>query len=427
MDYSEALRFLDRHVNLEATAGRVHGLSLDAMRGLVACMGDPQQDVPTIHVTGTNGKSSVAAMTVSLLGALGLRVGSYSSPHVDTIRERLAINGELIDEAEFGDLIGDLARYAAAAPETPSYFELLTAAALLWFANEAVDVAVVEVGMLGRFDATNVIDADVSVITNIGFDHTDGAGDWRRAIAEEKAGIIGRGRPLVLGETTVGLLDVFIDEGPDPLYEEGRDFGARAARRAVGGQVVDLWSPYGHYDEVYLSMHGTHQADNAAMAVTAVEAMLDAPLGGEVVAAAMCDLSVPGRLEVVAERPLVVLDGAHNPDAVRSLVASVPEVFPAGRRILVVGALGPRDPGALFDELAHLAPDLVLVCTAPSPRAVPADELARSCAERGLDVEAVPDVAEAVRRAVALAGEDDLVLVTGSFYVLSGARLAAAP
>jgi dihydrofolate synthase/folylpolyglutamate synthase len=155
--------------------------------------------------------------------------------------------------------------------------------------------------------------------------------------------------------------------------------------------------------------------------------MLDAPLGGEVVAAAMCDLSVPGRLEVVAERPLVVLDGAHNPDAVRSLVASVPEVFPAGRRILVVGALGPRDPGALFDELAHLAPDLVLVCTAPSPRAVPADELARSCAERGLDVEAVPDVAEAVRRAVALAGEDDLVLVTGSFYVLSGARPAAAP
>ena len=120
MDYSEALRFLDRHVNLEATAGRVHGLSLDAMRGLVACMGDPQQDVPTIHVTGTNGKSSVAAMTVSLLGALGLRVGSYSSPHVDTIRERLAINGELIDEAEFGDLVGDLARYAAAAPETSS-------------------------------------------------------------------------------------------------------------------------------------------------------------------------------------------------------------------------------------------------------------------------------------------------------------------
>ena len=427
MEYREALRFLNRHVNLEATAGRIHGLSLDAMRGLVGVMGDPQTDIRTVHITGTNGKGSVAAISSALLTAAGLRAGSYTSPHVDTVRERLAISGEKITEEAFGDLIGDVSRYVEVAPERPSYFEILSAAAFLWFSNEAVDVAVVEVGLLGRFDATNVIEADVSVITNIGFDHTDGAGDWRRAIAGEKAGIIGRGRPLVLGETTVGLLDVFIDEGPDPLYEEGRDFGARAARRAVGGQVVDLWSPYGHYDEVYLSMHGTHQADNAAMAVTTVEAMLDAPLGAEVVAAAMCDLSVPGRLEVVAERPLVVLDGAHNPDALRSLVASVPEVFPAGRRILVVGALGPRDPGALFDELAHLAPDLVLVCTAPSPRAVPADQLARSCAERGLDVEAVPDVAEAVRRAVALAGEDDLVLVTGSFYVLSGARPAAAP
>ncbi|SVC84948.1 uncharacterized protein METZ01_LOCUS337802, partial [marine metagenome] len=224
MDFQGALGFLDRHVNLEATAGRVHGLSLDVMRGLVACMGDPQQDVRTIHVTGTNGKGSVAAMAASLLDALGLRVGVYSSPHVDTIRERLAIGGTIIEEEEFANLIGDLARYAEAASETPSYFELMTAAALLWFANEAVDVAVVEVGLLGRFDATNVVESDVAVVTNIGRDHTDGQGDWRRAIAGEKAGIVRAGRPLVLGETAIDVRDLFLAEQPDPFFECGRDF-----------------------------------------------------------------------------------------------------------------------------------------------------------------------------------------------------------
>ena len=426
MDYSEALQFLDGHVNLEATAGRVHGLSLDAMRGLVACMGDPQQDVPTIHVTGTNGKSSVAAMTVSLLGALGLRVGSYSSPHVDTIRERLAINGELIDEAEFGDLIGDLARYAAAAPETPSYFELLTAAALLWFANEAVDVAVVEVGMLGRFDATNVVEGEVAVVTNIGRDHTDGRGDWRRAIAGEKAGILRAGRPLVLGETAIDVRDLFLAEEPDPFLERDRDFGVTATQIAVGGQVIDLFGPHGRYDEVFLSLYGAHQADNAAVALAAAEAFVGGPLGDEVVEQGFGTVRLPGRLEVAATGPLVLLDGAHNQEAARAVAEAVPELFfeggAVGPRILVVGALRPREPSEVLAELVALAPELVVTCTAPSPRAVPADRLAELVRELGGDAEAVADVGEAVHRAIALADDDDLILVTGSFYVLAAAR-----
>ena len=428
MDFQGALGFLDRHVNLEATAGRVHGLSLDVMRGLVACMGDPQQDVRTIHVTGTNGKGSVAAMAASLLDALGLRVGIYSSPHVDTIRERLAIGGMIIDEEEFANLIGDLARYAEAASETPSYFELMTAAALLWFANEAVDVAVVEVGLLGRFDATNVVESDVAVVTNIGRDHTDGQGDWRRAIAGEKAGIVRAGRPLVLGETAIDVRDLFLAEQPDPLFECGRDFGVTATQMAVGGLQVDLFGPHGRYDEVFVSLLGAYQADNAAVALAAVEAFVGAPLGEEVVEQGFGTVRLPGRLEVAATGPLVLLDGAHNQEAARAVAEAVPEIFfeghAAGRRIIVFGALGPREPSEMLEELAVLAPELVVTCTAPSPRSVSADRLAELARGLGLDAEPVSAVGEAVRLAVTLADEEDMVLVTGSFYVLAPAREA---
>ena len=428
MDFQGALGFLDRHVNLEATAGRVHGLSLDVMRGLVACMGDPQQDVRTIHVTGTNGKGSVAAMAASLLDALGLRVGVYSSPHVDTIRERLAIGGTIIEEEEFANLIGDLARYAEAASETPSYFELMTAAALLWFANEAVDVAVVEVGLLGRFDATNVVESDVAVVTNIGRDHTDGQGDWRRAIAGEKAGIVRAGRPLVLGETAIDVRDLFLAEQPDPLFECGRDFGVTATQMAVGGLQVDLFGPHGRYDEVFVSLLGAYQADNAAVALAAVEAFVGAPLGEEVVEQGFGTVRLPGRLEVAATGPLVLLDGAHNQEAARAVAEAVPEVFfeghATGRRIIVFGALGPREPSEMLEELAVLAPELVVTCTAPSPRSVSADRLAEMARGLGLDAEPVSAVGDAVRLAVTLADEDDMVLVTGSFYVLAPAREA---
>ena len=428
MDFQGALGFLDRHVNLEATAGRVHGLSLDVMRGLVACMGDPQQDVHTIHVTGTNGKGSVAAMAASLLDALGLRVGVYSSPHVDTIRERLAIGGTIIEEEEFANLIGDLARYAEAASETPSYFELMTAAALLWFANEAVDVAVVEVGLLGRFDATNVVESDVAVVTNIGRDHTDGQGDWRRAIAGEKAGIVRAGRPLVLGETAIDVRDLFLAEQPDPFFECGRDFGVTATQMAVGGQQVDLFGPHGRYDEVFVSLLGAYQADNAAVALAAVEAFVGAPLGEEVVEQGFGTVRLPGRLEVAATGPLVLLDGAHNQEAARAVAEAVPEVFfeghATGRRIIVFGALGPREPSEMLEELAVLAPELVVTCTAPSPRSVSADRLAEMARGLGLDAEPVSAVGDAVRLAVTLADEDDMVLVTGSFYVLAPAREA---
>ena len=423
-DLRSAFRFLDHFVNHEAAAGRIHGLSLEAMRGLVEVMGDPQRDIRSIHVTGTNGKGSVSAMASSLLTASGLKVGGYSSPHVETVCERLTLGGEMISEESFIGLMADLERYVSVAPQRPSYFELLTAAALIWFSNEAVEAAVVEVGLLGRYDATNVIDSEVSVVTNIGRDHTDGTGDWRRDIAMEKAGIIRPGCPLVLGETSIDLRDVFVAESPDPLLERGVDFGVRGIELAVGGQLLDLWTPAGDHDGIFLPVHGSHQADNAVVALTAVEAFLDAALGVDVVAEGFDSVAIPGRMEVVATEPLVVLDGAHNQQAAKALVATVPEVFGAVRRIVVIGLLGPREPEEFIDELVPLAPDLVITCTAPSPRALRADELARLAKQRGMATEAVADATDAVRLAVTVADEADLVLVTGTFYVLSSAREA---
>ena len=394
------------------------------MWGLVAPMGTPQTDLRTIHVTGTNGKGSVVAMAGSLLTATGLRIGEYSSPHVDTIRERLSLNGGMITEEEFGNLIGGVAHYAQAAPEMPTYFELLTAAALLWFSNEAADAVLVEVGMLGRFDATNVVDAEVAVVTNVGRDHTDGRGDWRRAVAGEKAGIVVEGRPLVLGETAADVRDLFLSEGADPVLVRGQDFGAEDTRLAVGGQLVNLWGPHGHHRDVYLPMHGAGQANNASAALGAVETFLGGELGDEVIAEGLGSIAPPGRMEVLARSPLVLADGAHNRDAAQNLALAIPKVFGSSRLLLVLGILAPHEPAEIIDELAVLSPEIVITCTAPSRRALPAEVLATAVAEQGVEVEVVEDPVEAVVRAVGLANEDDLVLVAGTFYIVSSAREA---
>ncbi len=422
MEYTEALNFLDQHVNLEAKAGRIHGLSLNAMEDLAQTMGDPQADFRSIHITGTNGKGSVSAIISSLLKATGLRVGTYSSPHVDTVRERLKINNEMIEEEQFGELIAELIPFAESVEERPSYFELLTAAAFLWFSNEAVDVAVIEVGLLGRFDATNVIEADVAVVTNVGRDHTDGVGDWRRAVASEKAGIINSGRPLILGETSVETLDLFIKENPDPLLLKGEAFGVLSSTQAVGGQLVDLWSISGRHEEVFLPLFGEHQSENASLALATVETFLESPLADEIIEEGMSEVNLPGRLEVVSANPLVVLDGAHNEDAARALASALPEIFPETRRIVVLGMLGPRDPEEVIKEIVSLHPEVVICCTLASERAITSEELAQIVQTHGVESEIASDPTEAIERALVLSSEEDLILVTGSFYLLSATR-----
>jgi len=424
----EARRWLDGHQNLESgnvTAGVVDDLSLDRMRSLVGVLGDPQTAYPVIHLTGTNGKGSTARMLEAILRGHGLSVGLYTSPHLVALNERIVWDGRPIPDEDLAEVLGELASIESLVEGEPTWFELVTAAAFAWFAQQAVDVAVVEVGLLGRYDATNVADGVVAVVTNVGRDHTDGAEGWRAAIAGEKAGIVKPGSTLVLGETDPELRPLFESEGPERIWLRERDFATENGRVAVGGRVLDVRTPGGRLDEVYLPVHGAHQGENLALAITAAEAFFDRPLDGEVVGEALADLKIPGRFEIMGREPLVVLDGAHNPDGMTALTSTLHDDFAdVPTTVVVLGLLTGRDPDAMVEALELTAYDVVLCTTPPTPRALPAVEVAEAVARAGLEVEVVPDVVEALARARAIATADDRIVVTGSLYVVGAARAA---
>jgi dihydrofolate synthase/folylpolyglutamate synthase len=427
VDYPEALRFLDTHINHEATAGLIHGLSLDAMRSLVGVLGDPHTAYPTIHLTGTNGKGSTARMISALLVEHNLSVGSYTSPHLQKVNERLAWNGEPIGDDAFAALVTEMARLGPLSGIEPSYFELLTAAAFTWFAEIAVDVAVVEVGLLGRYDATNVVDADVAVVTNVGRDHTDGLGDWRRRIADEKAGIVKPDSLLVLGETAPDLVPTFLAEGPREAWRRGEEFDVVDDLPAVGGRLVTVRTPHGELSELFLPLHGRHQADNLAAAVAAVEGFFGRALDADVARQALAGLTMPGRFEVARRSPLVLLDGAHNPQGALAAADTLATEFDVpGRRVLVVGLLQGRDPLEMLESFDARRADLLIACTPDSPRALPAEELAAVARRLPVLTEVVADPAAGVARALAVSTDDDVVLVAGSLYLVGAARTALA-
>lgn len=397
------------------------------MRELMGLLGDPQLDIRVVHITGTNGKGTVAAAVSALIAAHGLTVGTFTSPHHSVINERISRNGELISDEELAEAIAGVAAVEQLMHSTPTWFEAITAAALRWFAEAPVDVAVIEVGLLGRYDATNVVDADVAVITSIGGDHTDFAPGWEQAVAGEKAGIIGAGSIAVLGPMDDELVAVFEAEGPAAVERFGVDFDVVQDAVAVGGHLADFRGLFANYGEVFVPLHGAHQVVNVSLAIAATEALFGRELPLDAVAEAVAQLAdrAKGRIEVVAHFPLVVLDGSHNPDAIAALVETVDSEFsPVGSRIVVFGQLQGRDPGAALVEIAALRPDLVLCTTVDGSRGTPAAELARVCDAQGLPNEVVVDPEAAVRRALAVAAEEDLVIVAGSFRLVDPARRA---
>lgn len=402
---------------------------LAAMRRLVDVLGQPQTVAPAIHVTGTNGKTSTARCISSLLAAKGLRAGTFTSPHLESINERIATDGEPITDEDLVSVLGELAAVEPLLGDglRLSWFEILAGAAMLWFADRPVDVSVFEVGMGGRWDATNVADAGVAVVTNVGMDHLEFLGPTRADVAGEKAGIVKAGATLVLGERDVELRAIFENQDPAEIWLAGVEYGCTRNDPAVGGRVLDIHTPGASYDGVWLDLHGGYQGENFAAALAACEAFFGAPLDDRVVREAAGTVRSPGRLEIVGRQPLVVLDGAKNLEGAHKAAEAVAEEFgAASSEILVVGMLRGKDPAAMLEALGVRRARLVVACDAPSPRTQAASVVAEAARSLGVDAVESESVSDALDVAFSRAGPDDLILVTGSLYVVGAARAALA-
>ena len=420
--------------------------STDRIATLLNLLGDPHRGYPVLHVGGTNGKTSVTRMIEALLTRMGLRVGRYTSPHLQLVTERISIDGAPISAAGYVDTYADVAPFVTmvdnatgAAGPAMSKFEVLTGMAFAAFADAPVEAAVLEVGLGGRWDATNVADAQVAAITPIAIDHVEYLGEDITGIAAEKAGIIKPGSVVVLAEQDPAVERVLLERAIEvdaQVARQGSEFGVLSREVAVGGQLLKLQGLGGVYDEVFLPLHGSHQAANAALALAAVEAFFGAGqerrLVGEAVREAFAEIVVPGRLERVRAAPTVLLDAAHNPHGARALANAVSEEFAFRRLAAVVAILGDKDAAGILDALEPVVTEVVIT-QARSPRAMPLDELAAlarsTFGEERVSVEASLDAA--VETAIGLVEQSDDpeeplagggVLITGSVVLAGEAR-----
>jgi dihydrofolate synthase / folylpolyglutamate synthase len=415
--------------------------TLDRVRAVCELLGDPQRAFRTVHLTGTNGKTSTSRMIERLVREHGLRTGRFTSPHLTDVRERIAIDGEPISAERFVEVWQDVAPYVhlvdtrslAEGGPRMSFFEVLTVMAFAAFADTPVDVAIVEVGMGGSWDATNVVDGEVAVITPISYDHQRWLGYELTSIAGEKSGIIKDAATVVLAEQTEeveGVLLAVAAERGARVVRQGIDIEVAERQVAVGGQLLSLRGLGGLYTEVFVPLHGVHQAQNALTALVATEALLSggAPLSGDVVGTAFADVDSPGRLEVVRTSPTILVDAAHNPAGVAALVAAVEESFEFTRLVGVVGVLEDKDAENVLAGLEPLLAEVV-VTRSSSARALDPEDLAEVAIEVfGADrVHLADRLDAAIDVAVQLAegGEERGagVLVTGSVTLVADARV----
>ncbi|WP_086849921.1 bifunctional tetrahydrofolate synthase/dihydrofolate synthase [Amycolatopsis kentuckyensis] len=419
--------------------------SLTRISALTQLLGEPHRGYPVLHVAGTNGKGSTARMIDALLTRMGLRVGRYTSPHLQLVTERIALDGRPISAARYAELWNDIAPYvslvdgAAADGVAMSKFEILTGMAFAAFADAPVEAAVLEAGLGGAWDATNVADADVAVITPIGLDHVEYLGPDAVSAAREKAGIIKPGSVAVIAEQDPEVLKVLLERAVEvdaAVARAGSEFGVLEKEIAVGGQLLKLQGLGGVYDEIFLPLHGAHQAANAALALAAVEAFFgagkDRQLVVEAVREAFAEVETPGRLERVRSAPTVLLDAAHNPHGARALATTVSEEFAFRRLVAVVGVMAEKDALGILDALEPVVSDIVVTRNA-SPRSMPLEELNElAISVFGEDrVVAETDLQTAVETAIALVETNDDpeeplagggVLVTGSVVTAGEAR-----
>jgi dihydrofolate synthase/folylpolyglutamate synthase len=415
---------------------------LDATRRAVELLGDPQRSAPVVHITGTNGKTSTSRMIESLLRAAGLKTGLLTSPHLVRINERIVIDGIPVTNEAFSRNWDDIAPYLLitdaeliARDEEPlTFFEALTVLAFAIFADAPVDVIVLEVGMGGEWDSTNVADGQVAVFTPIDLDHQARLGNTVAEIARTKAGIIKPAASVVTAMQSIEALDELraaaqIDEATMSI--EAVDFALESTTVAVGGQVITVRGRAGRYSDIYLPLYGDHQAQNAAVALAAVETFLGdgtLKLGDDVVSEGLGTVTSPGRLQLIGVEPTVLVDAAHNPHGARALAASLAEYFDFDEWTVVIAVLGDKDARGIIRELAP-AVSQFYVTNSNSDRAIPHDQLAEIVAETaGPDaVVAIAHASDALDRAREWAQESPrrAVLVTGSITLVGEAMARA--
>ena len=415
MEYKEALSYLDGAQWFGAEP------SLRRIRALLEQLGDPQKKLKFVHIAGTNGKGSCAAMLASVLRAAGFRTGLYTSPYLYRFSERMQVNGEEIDPLSLSRCVEQVKEKADKMEEHPTEFELITATAMLWFCEEKCDVVVLEAGLGGRFDATNVIEHPAcTVIMNIGLDHTQVLGSTLEAIAAEKAGIIKRGVPCVVYEQSLSVLDVFrrrCDELSAPLAIP--DFSSLNVEfDSLEGQV------FSYRGETYaLSLLGAHQRRNAAVVIECVSFLRSHGWGIEQDALehGLYAASWPGRFELCRDDPFFIVDGGHNPQCAEVIRDSLLQYFPETRRVMLLGVLRDKDYAKIAEILDPAADEYV--CTAPdSPRALPAEELAAALRSFGKSITVCDSIADAVFTAIEHAGADGMVCAAGSIYLAGSVR-----
>ena len=412
-----------------------HGIKLALANSyrLMELMDNPGRKFRTAHVAGTNGKGSTSVYLAGMLMAAGFRVGLYTSPHLVSFTERIRINGTPITEARVVDLAQRVRNAYRRIPAiegsgemNPTFFEVTTAMAFTCFAEEGIDIAVIEVGMGGRLDATNVIRPLVSVITNIDIEHTEFLGDTLEQIAGEKAGIVKPGIPLVTGVTqpeAIRVIESAAEGQQARVFRLGKDFSADYAGRG-SQQIFDYHGIRTHYSGLRLQMLGRYQIDNACLALAAVECLKDAhiEIHENAVRYGLEQARWEGRMERVMQKPDIFLDGAHNPASAKKLAMLVKDLMPAYRRlILIIGILGDKDYRGIVGELAPLA-DRVVATKPQYSRALDVKVLAAEIGRLHTNVSTAETVGEALSRAKNVASVDDLILVTGSLYVVGDAR-----
>ena len=431
MNYQQAIDYIDSYTDYEKV-GMPHDPAFYDLRRvdeLLSYLGNPHLKAGSVHIAGTNGKGSVAAMVASVLSAAGYTTGLYTSPHLHTWRERIRVDGELISEAGLAALVERVKPEVEAVNQKATYgrlttFELLTVLAFTHFKLKGADFQVLEVGLGGTFDATNVITPEVCIITSISFDHTDVLGNSLAEIATEKAGIIKPGSIVVISpqlDEVARVIEGICKSYRATLVRVGSDVTWRSLGSDLNGQQLQVEGRLGSY-ELFIPLIGQHQLDNAATAVAAVETLAERGfnISRDSITNGLTRVDWPGRLQILSHHPLIVADGAHNPDSARRLKQSLEQYFDFDRAILVIGTSVDKDIASIVSQLVPLF-SRVIVTGSRHPRAMAPAPIVAEFARQGVETQRTDDVASALSLALTIAGDRDLICVTGSLFVVAEA------